>query len=96
MVLHWWYVIFSDGYIDRQIKTPTELHKVFHQIYGKLHKRNADGMKQIKKNWHALSVYKSIEKFITDRSKIYQQDFFQQIGSIYVPISELCTDRLGV
>jgi hypothetical protein len=48
MVFHRWYVIFTDEYIDEQIKTPIELHTVFRQLYGKLLEGNTDIMKQVK------------------------------------------------
>ena len=48
MIFYRWYVIFIDKYTDGQIKTPTELHMVFRQLYDKLHEGNTNGMKQVK------------------------------------------------
>jgi len=83
MVFCQWYVIFIDGYTDRQIHTPTKLHTIFCWLYDKLSKGNTNRMKQVIFFWRTLSIYKSISKFITDeltnRPEITDKSFFNEM-----------------
>ena len=65
IVFYRWYVIFFDGYIDRQIKTPMVWHTVF-LWYVKFIDRGNNGIKWVIFFCRALSVYKPIDIFITD------------------------------
>jgi len=85
-------------YIYRHIdKTPTELHTVFRRLYDKLPEGNTDGMKQVSFFWRALSIFKSISKFIfdglTDITKITDESFFDGLFlSVSLSVKYLSTD----
>jgi hypothetical protein len=96
MIFHWWYIIFTDRYIDGQIKISIKFHTVFLSV---IWQTSCEKYRQNKadKCFLALFVYLLINyRWTCQQTKNYWWEFFWRIGFVGEPVVKIRTDRLWV